>query len=109
MSGAPNKVTEDSHFEQPALEWLREAGWDYINGKELAPSAPSQMRSTWSDVVLIPMLRKAVERLNPELPAQAVQRVVELTMTNTAPEIILDHRALHDFLLRGVPVAYFDA
>ena len=110
MTGtAAGKVTEDSYFEQPALEWLQTAGWDYIHGSELKPSAAPDQRSLWSDVVLVGRLRNAVARLNPQLPSEAVRRVVELTMTTTSPEVILDHRGFHDLLLRGVPYAYFDA
>jgi type I restriction enzyme, R subunit len=108
MATAAGKITEDSYFEQPALEWLQAAGWDHIHGTELKPSAAPQQRKIWSDVVLLDSLRKAVARLNPDLPEDAVRRVIELTMTITSPEVILDHRDFHDFLLRGVPYAYLD-
>src|SRR4051794_31190575 len=108
MATAAGKITEDSYFEQPALEWLRSAGWKHIHGTEFKPSAAADQRSLWSDVVLLASLRRTVARLNPELPEEAVRRVVELTMTTTSPEVILDHRDFHDLLLRGVPYAYFD-
>src|SRR3954454_7588100 len=108
-SPAADKITEDSYFEQPALEWLQAAGWEHIHGTELKPSAAPDQRKIWSDVVLLDSLRKAVARLSPDLPGEALRRVVELTMTTTSPEVILDHRDFHDLLLRGVPYASFDA
>lgn len=106
---------EATLVELPALKALCGAhgspgvGWTYVHGPELAPDAPAQERTRWSDVVLIERLRRAIARINPELPPQAVQRVVELAMTSTSPAMIEDHRSFHDLLLAGVPVAYRDA
>jgi len=105
---------EATLVELPALRALCGAegapgvGWTYVHGPQLAPDAPARERTRWSDVVLIERLRRAIARINPELPAEAVQRAVELTMTSTSPSVIEDHRSFHDLLLAGVPVAYRD-
>jgi type I restriction enzyme R subunit len=99
---------EDALAEQPALEWLRAAGWQYIHGRELAPVAPGAERSRWSQVVLVGRLREAVARLNPGLPAAAVQGACEVAITATSPVQIEDHRGFHELLLAGVPVKYVD-
>jgi len=102
------KVTEDSYAEQPALEWLGEAGWDYLSGTTLAPDLAPQERSTARDVVLRETLTGAITRLNPDLPADAVTRVVELAMTGSHPEVIRDHQSFHQLLLEGVPIDWLD-
>ena len=51
---------------------------------------------------------EAVARINPQLPADAVQRVCELAMTGTSPSVIEDHKGFHELLLSGVPVSYVD-
>jgi type I restriction enzyme R subunit len=104
---------EATLVELPALQALCATdpggrGWTYVHGPDLAPDAPGAERTRWSDVVLIERLRKAVARINPELPAAAVQRTVELVMTSVSPAVIEDHRGFHDLLLAGVPVAYRD-
>jgi type I restriction enzyme R subunit len=109
-------ASEDTLVEQPALAWLcgeavQLAGgltWEHIQGTELAPDAPARERKIWSDVVLIERLRKAVARINPKLPPDAVQRVCELAMTSTSPSLIEDHRGFHELLLSGVPISYSD-
>ena len=58
--------------------------------------------------MLVERLRRAVARINPQLPAEAVQRACELALTSTSPSVIEDHRAFHDLLLSGVPVTYVD-
>jgi type I restriction enzyme, R subunit len=84
------------------------AGWTYVHGPELAPDAPAAERKLWSDVVLVERLRGAVERINPQLPPDAVQRVCEIAMTSTSPAMTEDHQGFHDLVLAGVPVTYLD-
>lgn len=105
MGGSP--FNEDSLAEQPALEALRAVGWEHLHGKQLPAEEPGE-RSRWSDVVLGGRLREAIERLNPGLPEQAVQRVSEIVLSSSSPAVTENHRDLHDLLLSGVPVAYLD-
>ncbi|WP_051222922.1 type I restriction endonuclease subunit R [Conexibacter woesei] len=84
-------------------------GWTYIHGPRLAPDAGSGERRRWSDVVLEGHLRRAIQRLNPDLPTPAVQRVIEEVKTTASPSVIEDHRGFHRLLLSGVPVSYRDA
>jgi len=115
MTGSAS--SEDALVEQPALAWLRGEGihlpgglaWKHIHGTELSPDAPAGERKLWSDVVLIGRLKEAVARINPELPADAVQHVCELAMTGTSPSLIEDHKGFHELLLSGVPTSYLDS
>jgi type I restriction enzyme R subunit len=105
---------EATLVELPALTALTTTSpagltWGYVHGPDLAPDAPAAERTRWSDVVLIERLRRAIARINRELPPAAVQRAVEVVMTSTSPAVIEDHRGFHDLLLAGVPVAYRDA
>src|ERR1700680_3317980 len=106
MTGSAS--SEDALVEQPALDWLGQAGGTHVTGTELAPDAPAGERKIWSDVVLVERLRQGVARINPELPPDAVQRVCELAMTGTSPSLIEDHRGFHELLLSEVPISYFD-
>ena len=109
MTPSAVKVSEDAFAEQPALEWLGEAGWGYRHGPTLAPGAGSDERSTDKDVVLQRAFRGAIARLNPELPPEAVTRAAEIALTSTSPTLILDHQAFHELLLAGVPVSWVDS
>ena len=107
---------EGQLVELPALQrlcgdggTLSGIGWTYIHGPTLAPDSGSGERSRWSDVVLLGHLRRAIQRINPDLPVSAVQRAFELVLTSASPSMIEDHRRFHDLLLSGVPVAYRDA
>jgi type I restriction enzyme R subunit len=102
------KVNEDAYAEQPALEWLINAGWSYRHGSEVAPDSGSGERTRWSDLVLMATLRESVGRLNPELSAEAVTRVTELVLTTVSPDVVRDHYDFHQLLVTGVPVAWLD-
>jgi type I restriction enzyme, R subunit len=83
-------------------------GWDYVYGPHIAPGAQAEERTTWRDIVLVGRLREAVRNLNPQLPGEAVDRVVAEVVTSASPVVIENHRALHRLLLEGVSVVWDD-
>lgn len=99
---------EGVYAELPTLQRLVASGWEYVHGPELSPEVPAQERKTWSDVVLVERLRAGIARLNPGLPSDAVTQVVDRLLTSSSPELIQDHKGLHELLLSGVPVSYVD-
>ncbi len=76
--------SEDSLVEQPAIQLFKELGWEVANcynehfGSTLTLPSPtgrgeiSLGRETAAEVVLVSRLRPALERLNPDLPAEAI-------------------------------------
>ena len=106
---------EGQFVELPALQRLCSdathagVGWTYIHGPTLAPDTGSGERERWSDVVLVGHLRRAIQRINPDLPPPAVQRVIEEVKRTSSPSVIEDHRGFHKLLLSGVPVSHRDA
>ncbi|HMM48227.1 MAG TPA: type I restriction endonuclease subunit R [Miltoncostaeaceae bacterium] len=105
---SPLPFGEDSLAEQPALALLEELGWRRVAGPDISPGGITPGRNDWRDVVLADRLHEAVERLNPELPREAVRRVVELALTTSSPNVVDDHAAFHRLLLDGVPVTWVD-
>jgi type I restriction enzyme, R subunit len=99
---------EDAYAERPALEWLAELGWEVGQGPDLGPGGGASERETWRDVVLIGRLRSAVAGLNPELPDDAVEYVVQQVLTTTSPAVLNDHADFHRLLVDRVPVDYDD-
>ena len=83
-------------------------GWTYIHGPTLAPDTGSGERTRWSDLILQGHLHRAVQRINPRLPAAAVQRVIDEVSRTASPSVIEDHRHFHRLLVSGVPVSYRD-
>ena len=99
MSG----YTEDHLIEQPAIQLMEhELGWNSVNAyDEWSSGASSLGREAKREVVLVSRLRPVLERLNPELPAEALDEAVEeLTRDRSALSLVEGNREI-DRLLRG--------
>jgi type I restriction enzyme, R subunit len=73
-----NGYTEDYLVEQPAIQLFEELGWATASAsEELFGPAGTLGRETRSEVVLVPRLRAALERLNPPLPAEAINFAID--------------------------------
>ncbi len=103
-----NGVTE-STVEQAALAWLESVGWQVRNGAEIAPGEPAAERDDYGQVVLGQRLRDALARLNPALPAGALDDAFRKLTRPEGAELIQRNRALHLLLVDGVTVEYRDA
>jgi len=102
--------TEDQLVEQPAIGLFPELGWTTVSAMEETFSAAGTLqRETKGDVVLVSLLRVAVEWLNPTLSPEAITSAVhELTRDRSA--MILESANLEVYLLlkEGVKVSVLD-
>ena len=64
-------ITE-SDVEQVALDWLTDLSWRVAHGPDIAPDTFKAERSDYGQVVLERRLRDALAKLNPALPADAL-------------------------------------
>lgn len=67
-----NSAFTESTVEQAALAWLEGVGWRIAHGPDIAPYMPAAERSDYGEVVLARRLHDALARLNPALPAEAL-------------------------------------
>ncbi len=102
--------TEDHLVEQPAILLFAELGWKTVSAIEevLGPTG-TLGRDTKSEVVLIPRLRAAHERLNPALPADAINSAVgELARDRSAMSLAAANREIWELIRDGVKVSVPD-
>ena len=70
--------TEDQLVEQPAIGLFAEMGWTTVSAADESFGATGTLlRETKGEVVLVPRLRSALERLNPALPPEAITAAVD--------------------------------
>ena len=100
-----HKINE-STVEIASLEWLRALGYSVQYGPEIAPSEPSAERSDphYRDAVLERRFRQALVRLNPDLPADALEDAYRKLTRTDAPSLVERNRAVHRMLVEGVTV-----
>ena len=60
----------ESEVEDAALEWLAGLGYTVLHGPVIGPEGPASERGSYDDVLLAGRLRRALARLNPDLPAE---------------------------------------
>ncbi len=99
----------ESVVEQAALAWLEATGWKVAHGPELAPDVAAAERADYGEVVLAQRLRDALARLNPELPAEALEDAFRRLTRPEGADLVQRNRALHRLLVDGVTVEYRDA
>jgi type I restriction enzyme R subunit len=107
----PNPYSEDLLVEQPALELLAELGWQTACGLEetFAPEGGSLGRRDRREVVLLPRLRAALERLNPGQPPEAISAAIEeLSRNRSAMGLVAANREVYRLLKDGVLVSVPD-
>ncbi len=96
--------SEDALVEQPAIKLLAQLGWQTVNAfAEFEHQGASPLgRETRAEVVLTARLRPALERLNPEAPAEAIgQTIEELTRDRSRTSPAAANRELYRLLKSG--------
>src|SRR2546429_4982344 len=104
-----NLRLSESVVEEAALAWLESAGWQVRNGVEIVPGEPAAEREDYGQVVLAQRLRDALARLNPALPAEALEDAFRKLTRPEGAELVVRNRAMHRLLVDGVTVEYRDA
>jgi type I restriction enzyme R subunit len=96
-------------IEKAALGWFEAQGYRIERGADVSPGADEPLRASYEDVVLLPRLKAALRRINPELPEDAI--VQAATTISRPPEPTLDqnNRWFHRLLTDGIPVEYRDS
>jgi len=100
------KFTEDQLVEQPAVELFSALGWDTVNAFDETMGAGGTLgRSSRGEVILLRYLRPALERLNPDLPAEAIQIAIDvLTRDRSAMSTVAANREVYPLIRDGVRV-----
>lgn len=96
----------ESAIEEATLEILAELGYATAYGPELASDGVAPERTSYSDVILDGRLRSALARLNPRLPAEALDEAVRKLSRVDSPNLLLVNHQCHQYLVEGVPVEY---
>lgn len=103
------KYTE-TDLELATLDWLQELGYSIIGGPEIAPPPDGEHpeRKVYDDVVLEGRLRTAIDKFNPDIPADAKEEAFKRVMqvNHATPNLTLNNKIFHSYLRDGVDVEY---
>ncbi|MCG2738634.1 MAG: type I restriction endonuclease subunit R [Syntrophaceae bacterium] len=96
----------ESVVEQAALAWLESLGYTILYGPEIAPGEASAERDHYGQVMLERRLWQALQRLNPQVPADALDEAFRKLTRPDSPSLVANNHLAHKYLVEGVPVEY---
>ena len=94
----------ESIVEEATIEYLKDLGYDYVNGLEISPDGPSPERGSYADVILAGRLQTALARINPHLEADTLDGVARRILRPESPSLEENNCAFQGWLTRGVEV-----
>ena len=95
----------ESVVEDAALEWFRALGYNVIGGPDMPPG-PDALRESYADVVFSTTVHGALARLNPNLPAEALNDACRKLLHPPGSTMKARNRAFHRMLVDGVTLEY---
>ncbi|MBJ7598189.1 type I restriction endonuclease subunit R [Candidatus Nephthysia bennettiae] len=106
MNAGSKPYTEGSSVEQPASELFEELGWQHVNAYyETFGGNGTLGRESNKEVFLVRHLRAAFQRLNPDIPQEAIeQAVTEITRDRSALHYARANREVYELIHDRVPV-----
>ncbi len=99
-------VFTESVVEEAALVWFSERGYTVVAGPDMTPETSNAARASYGEVIFPASLRAVLRRLNPTLPAEALDDAFRKLTRLDAPTLIANNRAVHRMLVDGVPVEF---
>jgi type I restriction enzyme R subunit len=103
LTGFTESVVEDA-----TLGWLEGLGYAVVQGPKIGAGEPGAERGDpgYRDVVLERRLRDALARLNPDLPAEALEDAFRKVTRVEAPSLVERNRTAHRMLVDGVAIEF---
>jgi type I restriction enzyme R subunit len=89
-----------------ALDLFDTLGYTVSPGPKIAPGEPAAERESFQEVLLIRRLHDALHRLNPTIPADALEEAHRKVTHTESPSLLANNRAFHHMLIDGVSVEY---
>ncbi|MFH1505984.1 MAG: type I restriction endonuclease subunit R [archaeon] len=100
-----SSITEEQ-VENVALDIFKELGYKVIYGPDIAPDGDKPERKSYQDVVLIDRLRKAIDKINPNLPSDAKEDALKQVLRVKSPKLITNNQNFHTMLFDGIEIEY---
>ena len=96
----------ETQLENLCLDWFTENGWEVVHGIDIAPESSNPLRKDYKQILIEADLQAAFERLNPHLPINCFEQVLQKLNQPESLDLVTNNRAFHRMLLEGVPVTY---
>ena len=99
-------MLNEQQLEELCLSWFQQGGWQFGHGPDIAPDSNAPERTHYRQVVLRERMLAALARINPQIPAAALEQAVHALQTVSEPQMVVRNRSVHRLLLSGVSVEF---
>ena len=97
----------ESTIENLLIELLQAQGYTYQHGSETSPQATPQLRNSRDEVLLAPILKTQLKRINPTASDSALQEVYQKLTHLEGSDLISRNEQFHYRLRDGIKVESF--
>lgn len=97
------RLTENI-IESYAIELLEKLGYAYIYAPGIAPDSENPERDSFEQVLLTGRLKKAIKKINPQLPPDAQAEAIKEIQRIASPDLLNNNETFHRLLTEGIPV-----
>ncbi|MGI9250607.1 MAG: type I restriction endonuclease subunit R [Pseudohongiellaceae bacterium] len=98
----------ENQVEEQALGWFEGLGYLCVSGYDIAPDSDTSERVDYRSVVLKERLHSALSRLNPDIPASAIDSALSQLTNPDIPALMSCNRQVHQWLTKGVNVTFME-
>jgi len=99
-------MLNEQQLEDLCIGWFQLTGWRFAHGPDIAPEGSRPERADFRQVILRERLLAALARINPQIPAAALEQAAHTLQTVSEPLLVVRNRAVHRLLLGGVDVSF---
>jgi len=94
----------ESELEQAVLEYFQELYYDIQPGPEISPGGAYPERDDYDQVILRDRLMNALRRINPKMPAEALEDAYRQVVIAKSPSLIVNNKEFYRLITDGVDV-----
>ena len=102
------KFTE-SVVEVACLDYFGQLGYTYLPAPEIASDGLFAERDEYGETILKQRLRTALTKINPKIPALAIDDAIKRIISADSPSLVVNNRTFHKMLTDGVDVQFRNA
>jgi len=94
----------ENHLETACMDWLAKSGYECLTGDDVSLGGSHEARSKYIEVVLLPRLRPAIERLNPVASPATVDDALAKVQFFAAQSLVEGNREFYSWMREGISV-----
>ena len=101
-------IFNEDMLEVSVLELLQSMGYSYAFGPDISLGGYHQERKDYKEVILQGRVKKALKRINKDLPQEALDEAFRQIITFNSPMLEENNRYFHQLIVEGVEVSFND-